>query len=91
MQAITHVMKGAVGITQLWIAVSVYALVAIVKKYLKLVASLDEILPILSLTMFERMPLGQLLIFIVLVDIDDLSKTNCFCSIYVGNLLCFRL
>jgi len=47
--------------TQIWIAVSVYALVAIVKKRLQLSASLYEILQILSLTMFERMPIDQLL------------------------------
>ena len=47
--------------TQIWIAVSVYVLVAIVKKRLNLSASLYEILQILSLTMFERIPLDQLL------------------------------
>ena len=47
--------------TQIWIAVSVYVLVAIVKKRLQLSASLYEILQILSLTMFERMPIDQLL------------------------------
>ena len=47
--------------TQIWIAVSVYVLVAIVKKRLILSASLYEILQILSLTMFERIPLDQLL------------------------------
>ena len=47
--------------TQIWIAVSVYVLVAIVKKRLKLSSSPYEILQILSLTMFERMPLHQLL------------------------------
>ncbi len=47
--------------TQIWIAVSVYVLVAIVKKRLHLRASLYEILQILSLTMFEQMPLDQLL------------------------------
>lgn len=47
--------------TQIWIAVSVYVLVAILKKRLKLSASLYEILQILSLTMFERTPLDQLL------------------------------
>jgi len=47
--------------TQMWIAVSVYVLVAIVKKRLKLKASLYELLQILSLTMFERTPLHQLL------------------------------
>jgi len=47
--------------TQVWIAVSAYVLVAIVKKRLNLTASLYEILQILSLTMFEQMPLHQLL------------------------------
>jgi len=47
--------------TQIWIAVSVYVLVAIVKKRLNLSASLYAMLQILSLTMFERAPLNQLL------------------------------
>lgn len=47
--------------TQVWIAVSVYVLVAIVRKRLVLDASLYETLQILSLTMFETTPLHQLL------------------------------
>jgi hypothetical protein len=47
--------------TQLWIAVSVYILVAIIKKQLNLRASLYTILQILSVTVFERMPLIQVL------------------------------
>jgi hypothetical protein len=47
--------------TQIWIAVSVYVLVAIIKKRLKLEASLYQLLQILSLTMFERTELQQLL------------------------------
>jgi len=47
--------------TQVWIAVSVYVLVAIVRKRLQLDASLYETLQILSLTMFETTPLNQLL------------------------------
>lgn len=47
--------------TQIWIAVSVYVLVAIVKKRLNLQASLYELLQILSLTLFERDPLDQVL------------------------------
>jgi hypothetical protein len=47
--------------SQIWIAVSAYVLVAIVKKRLQLSASLYEILQILSLTMFEKIPLDQLL------------------------------
>ena len=57
--------------SQIWIAVSVYVLVAIVKKRLKISASLYEILQILSLTMFERMPLDQLLARVVADDIDQ--------------------
>ena len=45
--------------TQIWIAVSVYVLVAIVKKKLQLDASLYTLLQILSLTLFEKMPLQQ--------------------------------
>jgi len=48
--------------TQIWIAVSVYVLVAIVRKRMNLKPSLYQILQILSLTMFERTPLNQLLI-----------------------------
>ncbi len=47
--------------SQIWIAVSVYVLVAILRKCLNITASLYEMLQILSLTMFERMALNQLL------------------------------
>lgn len=47
--------------TQLWNAVAVYALVAIVKKRLNVPAELYTILQILSLTLFEKIPLIQLL------------------------------
>src|ERR1039458_172708 len=47
--------------TQIWIAISVYVLVAIVKKRLGVEASLYTILQILSLTLFEKTPLDQLL------------------------------
>lgn len=43
--------------TQVWIAVSVYVLVAIIKKELKLDTSLHTLLQILSLALFEKMPL----------------------------------
>jgi Domain of unknown function (DUF4372)/Transposase DDE domain len=43
--------------TQIWIAVSVYVLVAIVRKRLELPASLYQILQILSLTLFEKTPI----------------------------------
>ncbi len=45
--------------TQIWIAVSVYVLVAIVKKKLNLDVSLYTLLQILSVTLFEKMPLQQ--------------------------------
>lgn len=62
--------------TQLWIAVSVYVLVAIVKKRLNLSTSLYEILQILSLTMFEKMPLDQLLSNIVTEDIPAFAANQ---------------
>ncbi len=43
--------------TQIWIAVSVYVLVAIVRKRLGLEASLYQILQILSITLFEKTPI----------------------------------
>ena len=45
--------------TQVWIAVSVYVLVAIIKKRLQLPYSLYTILQILSLTLFEKRPILQ--------------------------------
>jgi len=62
--------------TQIWIAVSVYVLVAIVKKRLNLSASLYEMLQILSLTMFERIPLDQLLNHIVTEDAQSLDANQ---------------
>lgn len=47
--------------TQIWIAISVYVLVAIVKKRLKLDRSLYTILQILSVTLFEKTPILQVL------------------------------
>jgi hypothetical protein len=56
--------------SQIWIAISVYVLIAIVRKRLNLTASLYEILQILSLTMFERSPIDQLLAETVRNDIE---------------------
>lgn len=47
--------------TQVWIAISVYVLVAIVKRELKVERSLSDILQILSVTLFEKTPLFQAL------------------------------
>lgn len=46
--------------TQVWIAVSVYVLVAIARKRFMLKQSLYEILQILSISIFEKMPINQL-------------------------------
>jgi transposase len=62
--------------TQIWIAASVYVLVAIIKKRLNLSASLYEILQILSLTMFERIPLDQLLSKIITEEIKTVSPNQ---------------
>ena len=45
--------------TQIWIAISIYVLVAIVRKRLGLEASLYQILQILSVTLFEKTPILQ--------------------------------
>lgn len=47
--------------TQIWIAIATYVLVAILKKRLRLEASLYTILQILSVTLFEKMPIQQAL------------------------------
>jgi len=51
--------------TQIWIAISIYVLVAIVKKELKIKLSLGEILQILSIVLFEQVPIEQVLMNIV--------------------------
>ena len=61
--------------TQIWIAVSVYVLVAIVKKRLGLDASLYTLLQILSLTLFEKMPILQALSQVPPTT-DDLTISN---------------
>jgi len=62
--------------SQIWIAVSAYVLVAIVKKRLQLSASLYEILQILSLTMFEKIPLDQLLAQTISEQIQPVSRNQ---------------
>jgi len=61
--------------TQIWIAVSVYVLVAIVRKRLTLPLSLYQILQILSVTLFEKTPILQALQLSDSQDeLDDNSK-----------------
>ena len=57
--------------TQIWIAITVYVLVAIVKKRLKLEQSLYTILQILSVTLFEKMPILQALASIDSKDLEE--------------------
>jgi hypothetical protein len=66
--------------TQVWIAVSTYVLVAIVRKRLQLQVSLYEILQILSLNLFETTPLNQLLTLNNPHDmqIDNANQLNLF-------------
>src|SRR5271166_1286393 len=66
--------------TQIWIAISVYVLVAIVKKRLGVKASLYTILQILSLMLFEKTPLDQLLNNTALLKLnpDPSTQLNLF-------------
>jgi len=57
--------------TQIWIAISVYVLVAIIKKQLNLDESLYTILQIVSVTLFEKIPLLQ-----VLTDVDVMEENT---------------
>jgi len=66
--------------TQIWIAIGVYVLVAIVKKRLGVEASLYTILQILSLALFEKTPLHQLLNdrALQILDRENPSQLNLF-------------
>ncbi|GAB1232499.1 IS4 family transposase [Ferrigenium sp. UT4] len=61
--------------SQIWIAVSVYVLVAIIKKRLNLDASLYTLLQILSVTLFEKMPIQQ-----ALQGISGQEENNGLCN-----------
>jgi len=61
--------------TQIWIAISVYVLVAIVKKMLKLDQSLYNILQILSVAVFEKTPIDQALARVPCTD-QNYSTSN---------------
>src|SRR5699024_7549811 len=66
--------------SQIWIAVSVYVLIAIIKKRLQLDANLYTILQILSLTLFEKSPLEQILTVTdcKIQDCESTSQLNLF-------------
>lgn len=57
--------------TQIWIAISIYVLVAIIKKRLKIQHSLYAILQVLSVTAFEKIPITQ-----ILTDFIDANITT---------------
>jgi len=61
--------------TQIWIAISVYLLVAILKKELDIDRSLGEILQILSITLFEKVYIDQ-----VLTSFDSQNESSASCN-----------
>ena len=62
--------------TQIWIAIAVYVLVAIIKKQLKSDRSLYTILQILSLSLFEKTPLSQLFTEMISQNEEDDSSNQ---------------
>lgn len=62
--------------TQIWSAVSVYVLVAIIKKRLGLEASLYTLLQIFSVTLFEKTPLNKDLLNTEHTLEDDISSNQ---------------
>jgi IS4 transposase len=68
--------------TQIWIAVCVYVLVAIVKKELRLKGSMYQILQILSISLFEKVPIQQALTSII----SQNEKISCPNQLVLFNL-----
>lgn len=66
--------------TQIWTAISVYVLVAIIKKRLGIQHSLNTILQILSVILFEKIPLLQALVNIKAqeLEIENYNQLNLF-------------
>ena len=64
--------------TQIWIAICVYLLVAIIKKRLNIDVSLYTILQILSISLFEKVNIKQLLTEINYKNLDNLSGNQLF-------------
>ena len=60
---------------QIWTAVSVYVLVAIIKKRLNLSASLYTLLQVFSVTLFEKMPLNK-----ALFDTNYTLEDDMYCN-----------
>ena len=68
--------------TQVWIAISVYVLVAIVKRELRVDRPLSAIPQILSLTLFEKTPLSQALS----IKTEQDLKSDCHTQLTLFNL-----
>lgn len=67
--------------TQIWIAISTYVLVSIIKKELKITHSIYTILQILSISLFERKPIQSLFSDLIFPDSDDQSPRQlCLCE-----------
>ncbi|MFQ5626806.1 MAG: IS4 family transposase [Methyloligellaceae bacterium] len=66
--------------SQIWIAISVYVLIAIIKKRLDIKTELYTILQVLSLTLFEKAPLNQMVTRgdCILEDLENLNQLNLF-------------
>ncbi|HUU42298.1 MAG TPA: IS4 family transposase [Planctomycetota bacterium] len=62
--------------TQVWMAISIYVLVAIVKKELKIERSLSEILQILDICLFEKVSMRQVLTAIPLETPEDACRKS---------------
>lgn len=62
--------------TQIWIAISIYVLVAIIKKRLKIEHSLYAILQVLSVTAFEKAPIARILTDFTETDIEKRENTQ---------------
>jgi hypothetical protein len=63
---------------EIWIAICVYLLVAIIKKRLNIDVSVYTILQILCVSLFEKVDIKQLLTEISYKDLDDLSDNQLF-------------
>ena len=68
--------------TQIWIAISVYVLVAILKKELNLEASMYEILQVLGVMLFEKTPVKSLFT----ADLHNFSKSDLHNQLYLFDL-----
>ncbi len=62
--------------TQIWVAITVYVLVAIVKKQMHLDVSLYTILQILSVTLFEKTPILEALSTIQPQELENISRNQ---------------